>query len=324
MDRPTSERPPFLFVVGCERSGTTMFRSMLDASSSIAMPPESHFIISMATRHEMNTTPFAVERFLNLLFEHHRFRLWPLDPDAVRTAMAAEPPADYPEAIRRLYACYASAHGKARYGDKTPKYLRDLRPLAKLFPEARFVHLLRDGRDVASALLAADWGPRRLSEGALHWQAVVEPGWNAGRALGPARYLEVKYEDLVADPAPVLHRVCAFADIAFDEAMLHPEERAEQVLSSFWKEASHTALRLPVTKGLRDWRRDLADDDVALVEALIGGTLSTGGYERRFPSPTPAVKRRALRERLIVQTSVTSRRIWAGGRSRLKAARRRA
>src|SRR5207247_397312 len=71
----------------------------------------------------------------------------------------AGPAPDYPDAIRRVYAVYAEAHGKSRFGDKTPPFLMHVRTLAELFPEARFVHLVRDGRDVALSLREQPFAP---------------------------------------------------------------------------------------------------------------------------------------------------------------------
>jgi hypothetical protein len=266
--------------VGSDRSGTTLLRAMLDASPVLCVAPESHFL-SRLVLVEPNE-PFDTATFVHDVLDHPRMRLWDIDIDTLHQTILDDPPADYPDAVRRLFEAYAVAHGKSRYADKTPGYRKYQDKLAGLFPEARFIHLIRDGRDVAPALVAARWGFRRLGDAAISWQRAVQEGWATGRPLGQSRYLEINYEELVADPELVLGAVCSFIDIPFVPEMLHPEERAEHVIASMSESRSHRSLREPITVGLRDWRRDLTDDDVALLEALAGHTLEAAGYERRF------------------------------------------
>lgn len=289
---------------------------MLDANPELAIPPESHFITPFARR--FGRGPFDAPAFVEAVIGHHRFKQWLLEPDIVRAAVLDDPPASYADAIRRVYAAYATAQGKTRYGDKTPRYLRTVSQLATLFPESRFLHIVRDGRDVASALNAAEWGPRGLSEGALHWQQAVEKGWATARPLGVERYYEIKYEDLVRDPATVLEGVCRFIEVPFADAMLHPERQADDVLSRFKHPESHLRLRKPITQGVRDWRRDMADAHVELLEALIGDTLTAAGYDRRTPEPSAATRRRAAYTRVLVRGTGVWRRVVEGVSSRLR------
>ena len=227
--------------------------------------------------------------------------------------MLDDPPRNYADAVRRVFAAYASAQGKSRYADKTPGYARELDTLAALLPEARFVHLVRDGRDVAPAIAAAPWGPKRLGDTALTWQRTVNAGRAAGLRLGRDRYHEVSYEQLVSDAATTLARLCAFIDVPFDPAMLQPESRAERMVAGFRAFGPHTSLRRPITQGLRDWRCDLADRDVALIETMVGDTLVAAGYELRFSTASIASRVRGKAARIMSwrrrQTSRTRRRM---------------
>ena len=215
-----TERPPFPFIVGCARSGTTLLRVMLASGGQIAIPGESFFIPKAAADAAGG---FDVERFLTGLdATRHGYVRWDVDHDAIRARVRATPVPDLAEAIRRVFETYAASRGLTRYADKTPHYTSYVPLLAALFPEARFVHLVRDGRDVASAYVDATFGPTTLSSAAWVWRTQVTRAPEAGAVLGPERYLEVRYEELVADPEPTLRRVCSHIELPFDPAMVRP------------------------------------------------------------------------------------------------------
>src|SRR5438067_4557076 len=141
------ERPPFPFVVGSGRSGTTLLRLMLEQHPDLAIPPESYFPISMRHRNPRYVTQegFDLDRFRVDLTENVRFRDWKLDEDVVASRLHGVAPIDWAEAIRKTFALYAEKEDKPRYGDKTPWFIMRISELSELFPESRFVHLIRDG-----------------------------------------------------------------------------------------------------------------------------------------------------------------------------------
>ncbi|HEX4490211.1 MAG TPA: sulfotransferase [Acidimicrobiia bacterium] len=290
------ERAPFPFVVGCGRSGTTLMRALLDAHPQIAVPFESYFPVWFArdqARYE-RSSGFDVASFLDDLLAHESFARWSLDPEAVRTHLSTTAPANYPDAIRACFALYASAHGKPRYADKTPLFVTHIPLLSSLFPEAVFVHLVRDGRDVALSRTEVAWGTGQFAQEALNWRDQVEQGRRDGRALGDVRYCEVKYETLLDDPEAVARRLCEFIAVDFDPAMLRYHEQADAVLESQPFPDEHQNLRRPPTKGLRSWRADLEPGRVALFDCLAGRTLSRFGYERTTARPSVRTRLHAL------------------------------
>src|SRR4051794_27483455 len=158
------DRPPFPFIVGCGRSGTTLVRALLDAHPDLAFPDESFFPVWMGRQRARYETGggVATEAFTAELLDHKWFRHWGLDAALVRAELQRGKPATFADAVRIAYACYASAKGKPRYGDKTPIFVLHIPMLAELFPEAVFVHVVRDGRDVALSRIAASWGTERI------------------------------------------------------------------------------------------------------------------------------------------------------------------
>ena len=271
----------FPFIIGSGRSGTTLLRAMLDSHPEMAVPFESYFTAELATvrdRYEKDTG-FDAEALLVDLLEYERFHRWEIGEETIRARFADESPIDYASAMRLVYACYAEMNGKRRYADKTPRYVEYVGVLAQVFPESLFVHIIRDGRNVACSYLDAEWGPGSVEEAARMWAYRVGVGRAGGREVGPDRYMEVRYEDLVERTEVELRRVCDFIDLSFDPRMERYFERADDLLKGEHRPHRHRRLTLPPTKNLRDWRTELAHDDVRKYEQIAGGLLSDLGYE---------------------------------------------
>jgi Sulfotransferase family len=299
----------FPFILGRGRSGTTLLRMMFDSHPEMAIPQESHFIVNLSKERDRYETPdgFRNDLFLRDLTDHWAFPRWRLPEDEVRSAVLSASIQDFPEAIRRVYELYAQDRGKRRYGDKTPSYVIHIPILASLFSEARFIHLIRDGRDVALSYLDMDFGPSSVAEAAIQWRRFVERGRSAGRRLGPERYREVRYEDLLEDPEGRLRDLCAFVELQPDPAMLRYYERAGFVTESPRERHRHGNLLRPLTKGLRDWRRDMSRHDVALFEALAGDLLEDLGYERGIGRVSFLTRIEAAASRVGTQVTRASR-----------------
>lgn len=252
---------------------------MLDSHPDLAIPPESYFVAEMAHL----PGPFSWEDYVRRVGGHDRFLRWGLPVEALHEQAGAGEPKSLPDAVRCTFAAYAAARGKPRYGDKTPLYVQNVQLLAELFPEAVFVHVVRDGRDVTLSFLEREWGPKTIEEGARRWCKRVRAGRRAGAVLGRTRYLEVRYERLVADPERELGRVCTLADLTPAPEMLRYFERADSVVAGTKYPGQHTGIAAPPTPGVRDWRTEMSSEDAASFEAIAGGLLDELGYERAAP-----------------------------------------
>lgn len=268
---------PF-FIVGCPRSGTTLLRSMLDGHSRLAVPPESHFIVTLWPRRlGLRSRP---ERALEAVLEHPRFAAWDLDRKAVREAVKAAAPASYAALISAVFTAYADANGKPRWGDKTPLYGLHLPLLDRLFPGAKFVHIIRDGRAVASSLAASPTGAPNAAVGAFWWRNWLRRIRAGGAQLAANSYSEIRYEELVTDSEAVLRHVCGFIGEEYEPQMLDYPRAVRSGATKVSLER-HPNLLLSPQPNLREWQSRLTAREIAAVEAVTHRQLAVLGYETR-------------------------------------------
>lgn len=275
---------PFIFVIGHERSGTTMLRAMLDSHPELAVPPEAHSVIPLMGRQPR---PLDLDAFLAAFATDKYFADWNLPAEAVG-ALRDDPRVVTPaDAVAGLYHAYARAHGKERYGDKTPSHTFEVELLSERFPDSRFLHIVRDGRDVAASVVTMDFGASRFAEAARTWRRKVLRAHDGGVRLGPRRYHEIHYEDLVADPEATLREVCAFLDLAYSDAMLGYHERADELLEGVRHTDHLQGIRRPPTKGVRDWHVDLSPYEIKVFDEIAGTALDQLGYPRSGLARSP-------------------------------------
>jgi hypothetical protein len=218
---------------------------------------------------------------------YRRFVRMDLDTEAVDAAAAHS--STYREFVSALYAARGAKQGKRLSGEKTPDYVRRLPLLHQMFPRAKFLHVVRDGRDVALSLM--DWahetkGPGRLdlwrqnplATSALWWQRMVQRGVEDAANNPEIPYMEVRYERLVEEPSGTLRRVADFLELPNSDAMLSCFHTADKARAN--KSAKKSWLA--PTQGLRDWSNQLNTHDLTSFEAIAGDLLQRLGYQLAF------------------------------------------
>ena len=266
-----------MVVLGVRRSGTTLLRVMLDRNPALAVPDESYFVPQLARRHR---SAIDVDAFLDDLRRLPTLVEWGLSPEAV--ARRLRPGMTTGEAVAAVFETYAAERGKTRWGDKTPLYMQYLPLLERLFPTARYVHLIRDGRDAALSFLSVPagimtegWGhPRDAAGFACQWATEVRAARALGARVGSGRYLEVRYEALVADPAAELRRICSFAGLDYDDGMLGYVGQTDSA-----RKEHQRRLDEPPRVGVRNWRTEMAPADRRAFEAVAGELLAELGFD---------------------------------------------
>ena len=273
-----SSAPPF-FIVSAPRSGSTLLRLIMDAHPALAVPPPA-WLFDMVYPYVYSYGDLSVAANLMELaedmLEAPTVKKWPVRPSAAELVAASEAPT-YAGLYAALHRLYAEATGKTRWGEKTPRNGFWIDEILGEFPGAKFIHIVRDGRDMAFDIAESVLLPYSLYCSALMWRESVAAIRESAGRLGPDVVYQVRYEDLCADAGKALRGVCAFLGEDFAPEMLtHHENSAAQQ----WSETPlHARTARPInTDFCGIYRSRLGPDDVAAIESVIGGLLTDCGY----------------------------------------------
>jgi hypothetical protein len=283
-------RPPAPFIVGANRSGTTLLRMMLDAHPELTIPPETHFVPDVIQACEDGGTP---EEVVEVMTSHREWGDFDLDADEVLERLRALDSLTAGDALRAFYGLYAQRAGKPRWGEKTPGYATNMIEIQKALPEARFIHLIRDGRDVALSAMDRAKMPLTAGQVAKRWQRRITKARKQSRKVN--HYLEARYEDLVLDTEPTLRRIADFLELPWDPGMLDYHERAAERLNEMARELPatdkrpqleqdhrlkiHALTKEPPKKDrVERWREQMSEEDRVAFEQIAGELLEELGY----------------------------------------------
>ncbi len=256
--------PDYVFIGGAGRSGTTLFRAMLHAHPRIHCGPEAKLVSTMC--------------------RNRGSWLSGMGPDLAEAGVS---PALLDASVRAFIDTFMRglAPQGVRVAEKTPHNLLHTAYLGQLFPKARFIHVIRDGRSVSASLVRQAWVDpatgkplsycQDIPHAATYWQTIVTTVRQQAQAV-PGRYLELRYERLVTEPEAVMREVLAFLGERWDPAVLE-HQRSDVALSSL--ESSTAAVKEAVhTAAMEKWRKNLSSKELQQVMEIAGGTLRELGY----------------------------------------------
>lgn len=268
-----SKYPEIIIIVGSGRSGTSYLQRTLRDTLDIGFFREPKFVIPIYRKlHQFGD--LCVEENLRKLVRY-------ILADGIFERLSSVknissifdeifPLIDEPTYSGVLYTIFeyvAEKQGKDRLGYKFPSDINNMPELAKIFPTARFVHMLRDGRDVAISLLRQNWGPVNLYSGSRYWAKRTERGRKARLSLAD-RYIETRFEDLILNTEDTASVLGEFLNQG--ENMKQVNRLIEQIN------------RTKKTSAVYAWKTKLSDDQVYLCESAANSVLNACGYPLRF------------------------------------------
>ena len=271
------DRP--IFIVCCPRSGSTLLRLILDSHPRLAVPPPAwlfHYIYPYLYSYGDLGVEENVRALIEDALKTPAIEGWPIDPkvEEVREEMRT---ASFAEMYAAFHRIYARPKGKERWGEKTPRDCFYMADIKEMYPDAQFIHILRDGRDSAIDISDSILWPNGLYAAAQMWRQFVEAAEEESKALGAEACITVKYEDLCTDPEATIQRLCSFLGEEFAPQMLahHETESTRQ-----WAQAPvHAKTVRPInTDYVGMYKNRLRPGDRAVLDGLIGSMLRETGY----------------------------------------------
>ena len=299
-----SDRP--IFVIGCPRSGTTLLQLMLHSHPRIAVPPETRFLVPAYFHRKVYgdmRLPENRRRLAEWIATGRTTKFRELGLDAGEfVAAATAGPGTFGSVIGTVFRSYAERFAKPRWGDKRPSYFQHVSMIRRLFPDAQFVHLIRDGRDCVASLKEMPWYRLTTYHAAANWAEAIDFGARHAATLPPDCYHRLRYEDLTADPERELRALCRFIGEDYDPAMCEPRHMARVAVPphKVWHRNTHgdvTAARVG------SWSARLEPWEIELCETVLGDRLAGLGYEltgaaRAARGHVAAYRRVAMRRRM--------------------------
>lgn len=270
-----------VFVVGAPRSGTTLVYSLLLASGQFPLYEEGETrLLECRSRYGPLRLDSCYRRFIDAWLASAQFRRSGLPPEPFRRE-AAHCRDSYLDFLRFFMAEMCRFHGKDRWAEKTPANVHHMERLSREFPSARFVHVIRDARDVALSrrklgwnLVASENPAHQLLGAVKHWEQLVRIGRGSGVSLGD-RYMELRYEDLLQRPEHEIERLAAFTDAPIP-SRIEGDNRVGALDGGF--SAFETPVEGISAAPLERWRDQLTERERRLVALCVGRILDELGY----------------------------------------------
>lgn len=281
-ERFSSQTTPPFFIVGAGRSGTTLIRSMLAAGGEVAIPVETQILHTLPVKF-VAYRGLGWEDLCRLIianFESHPdFSRWETNLAAVyqRVIQLDKPQRSLARLIHEVYREYAAQHfpEAARWGDQSPINTFYWKNIDKMFPEARYIHMLRDGRDVVASL-SDRFGQGIIPTAVQRWKTSIQVTENLQSRVG-SRFLLVRYEEITQNTKPVLQKVCDFLDIAFSNQMLDFYKSPSTIENRY--DTFHANLGKPVfTSSIGAWKSRLPLEVQDDVNRALAKELAKMGY----------------------------------------------
>jgi hypothetical protein len=298
MPTPTTNQQvaaiPFFFILGRPRSGTTLLRTLFDAHPNVTIPVECSFLINMSQKYKnvKNWTSDLLMEFFEDAQKHIKFKSWDLDLDKVKAdLLECEGKNTFQNVCKVIYFNFNSLFPKEDIrwiGDKNPVYAKYAPELLKLFPEVKFIHLIRDPRDNIISLKAMDFEMPSVALIAYRWEYSARKLYYF-KKKHPGNFYTIRYEDLVSDPTRYYREMCDYLSIPYYESVFDFYKKQDEALKKFDSNIVlkyHKSLLSPINTSKVDrWKTELSEREIRIAESVAGRWTEVYGYERRYRKP---------------------------------------
>ncbi len=265
-----------VIVIGHGRSGTSILAGLLRKYLRINYGSESQFIVRFYKNLKYYgdlSSEANIKRLISDISQERCFFRWKknfgfvLNPELVYKNL---PERSYKGVLVSIFSQYADYHKMDRWGDKTPEYNHNLPILKELFPDAQYINITRDGRDVALSIYGLQFGGNNIYKTALEWKEQMELLGDFIKTLSKDQYIEIRYEDFLQNPVSVMSKFIDFLNIEDDDGELITFI-SDNIMNDLKKDNYYK------------WKSKMNSKNVALFERVAGDHLRANGYEVRNP-----------------------------------------
>lgn len=294
--RAGRDRDPVAFLFGFERSGTTLLSMMVGAHPRIAVPLSAtgmwyRYGRALADYDDLRSQA-GLERLVDDLLQHERIQMW--DEHFTREeVLEGLTPGNFAAVVARFHSLYARRKGKELWANIDIGTLEDMDIANQWFPEVRFVHIVRDGRDVALSHRTYEFGTTNTLDCAQRWVAKVHANLKMGAILGPARYLVLRYEDLILQPEAALRRLCDFMAVEYSPEMLDYAKMVDEKIPPQRRHLWPLLNKPPSADPVYRWKRAMPERERTVFERAARDVLATLGYDT-YPELPRTLRAHAL------------------------------
>lgn len=294
---------PIFFIVGRPRSGTTLLRTLFDAHPQVNIPLECKFVNDLYPRYGRikDWKERCIASFLKDLKKQLLFSTWKIDEKELeqnlRQCIGEN---SYSTVCKAVYASYASLFPKEPllwFGDKNPGYTIYTKRLLKIFPDAKFIHIVRDYRDNLVSIKEVDFELPVPSLVAMKWKFFYKK-FRKDSLRKPGSYYIIRYEDLVERPEDEFGKLCDFLGLPYREEVFNFPDRKDDIFKTYPKEfvtTYHANLLNKVNKSrVGVWEKKLSEKEIKLSDYTVGKLAGEAGYERKYDKASFSVRLKAF------------------------------
>lgn len=269
-----------VFIGGSQRNGTTLLGSLLGTSDESVVTPESQFIVDIwKDTFRSKQGILSKQIILKRLKRNFRFHLWessiPNMSNYQTEVFDSEQYTDFLNDLLQLYALNSNQENATHWIDHTPTHIQYGLVLSELFPESKFIHLIRDPRAVAASIVERDWGPNNVKDASKLWAESIGYGCALQQSI-PDRVLTIYYEDLLLSTEGVLKEVCDFVGIRYSDNMLAGTGFR---LPDYTKKQHGLVGKSIDSSRIENWKKKLTSHEIYEIEDRLLSLMTLHGYE---------------------------------------------
>lgn len=286
-----------IFIVSSGRSGTTLLRGMLNASNQIFIPHESHFL-GWAYPYYHQKTNFSdrdYQEIVRFFQKTSQANGWGMEEDYLLDCLRKFAPKNFAEVNSIIYEAGLRHQGldNLQWAIKAPILIFNLEKIFRLFPEAKVIHIVRDGRDVHLSYKrihqtkGEKFGPKGVVTGSFYWVDGLRCIEWIQRIQKKQMVYELRYEDLLNSPEDKLQKLCTFIGIEYNQSMYesyHLSERNQNLILNEQKEKTHKKIAEGLDPQNKEkYLREMSKLDRFIFELITAPYLEKYGYPLEFP-----------------------------------------